>query len=358
MSIKILLNNQGPIYPGALLQGKVSCNFNSSRDVRSIKIRCYGKEHTEWRGSGKNNPRYTATHYFFQMETKLFEPENSAMLPGTYTYPFTFLLPENLPSTFEFPYGYIRYSLKGIIDIPLAVDPRDRIDLQLISVLDISTLPANLRQPCHASQESSLNCCLFFSSEPIKMEAQLNKLVFLPGETIRINLEIQNMSNDNVENVVVKLIRCFVAHSEVPRHDTRFINEDLLTKNLAGIGAHGQQIYDVDLVLPRDLPVPNMTYCQLLEGIYRLDVTGSSSGMCGKLNIVIAEIRVGHVDGPSWRSNNTSHPAQNSSQSTGYPYPSAPKNTTIYSNPLENINPTAPPPSYNDVSTGLLKNRD
>ncbi|KAL3274472.1 hypothetical protein HHI36_015856 [Cryptolaemus montrouzieri] len=242
MSIKIILNNSGPIYPGTLLQGTVQCHFQSRTDVRSIKIRCYGKEHTQWTTGGKHKHHYSGTHYFYQMETKLFEPETSYMEVGSYSYPFTFLLPMNIASVLEFPYGYIRHSLKGIIDIPLAIDPRERLDLNVISVIDINTLPSNLRQPFQAVDQALTGCCFCFDFDPVRMNAQINKRVFIPGETIKINMEIQNMSGDSVTEFIVKLVRCFVAHSETPRHDTRTVNEDLLVQKLGGVGGHGKRV--------------------------------------------------------------------------------------------------------------------
>lgn len=242
MKIKVIIENNPPLYPGTLLKGKVICTVNSRTDIRAVKIRCYGKEHTEWRGSGKNAPTYVGTHYFFQMETKLFEPNDGILEAGVHNYDFTFLLPPSLPSTFEFPYGYIRYSIKAFVDIPLAFDPKDRVDLAVISVLDVTTLPESLRQPCQAKDESMLGCCWIYNTVPVAMEAQINKRLFIVGETIKINMEITNNSGDNVVQLIVKLVRCFAAHSENPRHDMRYINEDLTSKTYSGVGAHGQQV--------------------------------------------------------------------------------------------------------------------
>ena len=37
---------------------------------------------------------------------------------GDHSYPFSISLPSNLPTSFEHPIGYIRYSLNASIDIP------------------------------------------------------------------------------------------------------------------------------------------------------------------------------------------------------------------------------------------------
>lgn len=37
---------------------------------------------------------------------------------GDYSYPFSVVLPPNLPTSFEHNIGRIRYSIRGTIDIP------------------------------------------------------------------------------------------------------------------------------------------------------------------------------------------------------------------------------------------------
>lgn len=165
-------------------------------------------------------------------------------------------------------------------------------------------------------------------------------------------MEINNTSNDNVEQLIVKLVRCFVAHSENPRHDMRYINEDLTSKTITGVGAHGQQTYDVNLQIPHDLAVPNMVECQLIESIYRLEVTASTSGLNRDLNFVIAEIKVGHIEGPLESvASSSSYPNQSSYTSTyipqtsGYPYPPNEKSKNAIG--FEARDPSAPP-AYNE----------
>ncbi|KAG6369167.1 hypothetical protein JVT61DRAFT_1395 [Boletus reticuloceps] len=39
-------------------------------------------------------------------------------IPGTYSYPISFLLPANLPPTFSLPYGSLSYAIKGVAHRP------------------------------------------------------------------------------------------------------------------------------------------------------------------------------------------------------------------------------------------------
>jgi hypothetical protein len=49
---------------------------------------------------------------------KLSKEEDQDLPPGDYTYPFSFVLAENLPSTFTHAVGQIVYVLKAVISLP------------------------------------------------------------------------------------------------------------------------------------------------------------------------------------------------------------------------------------------------
>ena len=60
---------------------------------------------------------------------------------GRHTFPFSFLLPSNLPSSFEGAHGYVRYSVKGIIDKPWKFDHSCKRPFTVICLLDLNADP-------------------------------------------------------------------------------------------------------------------------------------------------------------------------------------------------------------------------
>lgn len=61
--------------------------------------------------------------------------------PGRYEYPFRFVLPRVLPGTYNSPNGgYIRYSLKANVDIPMASDYVNEQFFNVQSIIDLNEM--------------------------------------------------------------------------------------------------------------------------------------------------------------------------------------------------------------------------
>ena len=60
---------------------------------------------------------------------------------GKHSFPFQFMLPAVLPSSFEHQYGQVRYSLKATIDKPWKFDHTTKQMFTVVSMLDLNTIP-------------------------------------------------------------------------------------------------------------------------------------------------------------------------------------------------------------------------
>lgn len=56
-------------------------------------------------------------------------------------YNFSAQLPATLPSSFEGQFGYIRYTVKGILNRPWKFDQECKAAFTVISPLDLNTIP-------------------------------------------------------------------------------------------------------------------------------------------------------------------------------------------------------------------------
>lgn len=63
---------------------------------------------------------------------------------GSYIYPFSVELPEDIPSSFEGLYGYVRYTAQATIDKPWKFDHNARTVFTVICILDLNLEPHSL----------------------------------------------------------------------------------------------------------------------------------------------------------------------------------------------------------------------
>lgn len=61
--------------------------------------------------------------------------------PGEHLYPFTCVLPQNLPSSFEGEFGHIRYTIKVVLDRPWKFDQETKMAFTVITPLDLNRDP-------------------------------------------------------------------------------------------------------------------------------------------------------------------------------------------------------------------------
>lgn len=64
------------------------------------------------------------------------------MEPETYKYPFEFMLPSNIPSSFEGTFGHIRYNVKVVFDVPVWLNKKFKEQFTLINAIDLNDDPS------------------------------------------------------------------------------------------------------------------------------------------------------------------------------------------------------------------------
>ncbi|KAK9886117.1 hypothetical protein WA026_014903 [Henosepilachna vigintioctopunctata] len=306
MACQIVVDTPGPYYSGSPIQGNLICTFNDSKKIRGIKIRAYGDEHTEWWGTESyynhvekrhetRSVTYTGDNNLYSMEIMLFGSQNgnTHIGPGRFTYPFSFHLPPNLPSTFENSNGYIRYTLKGIVDVPWGTDYEDKIHFVLASLIDLNNFPLESFQPVSRSDEKTI-CCWCCAGGEITVNINVNKTAFVPNESVKLYVALTNMSNSNVEGLQARLVQYIKSSVYSPSHETKTDENTLVEDTWSGVGAHGENNYDIQLPIPSDIFVPNLDRSTLFEVSYDIEITAAISGCHSDIDLSFS-VNLGHI---------------------------------------------------------------
>lgn len=98
-----------------------------------------------------DRPSMIKTIYFFFYKIT----DDFRLPPGNYNYSFQCMLPPGLPTSFEGQIGYIRYTARVVLDIPLWPDKTFDVPFTVIKAINLNDDP-------------SLRVILFFSVQSIQ----------------------------------------------------------------------------------------------------------------------------------------------------------------------------------------------
>ncbi|VDO94332.1 unnamed protein product [Soboliphyme baturini] len=109
-------NADGVYYAGEKVIGCVVLQLNEEQKISEVLLELKGGAKTYWtKHSGKSRKHYRDSEPYFCEQfntayTHAFGGAKDRSLPkGRHDIPFTYQLPDNLPSSFEGDFGYVRY---------------------------------------------------------------------------------------------------------------------------------------------------------------------------------------------------------------------------------------------------------
>lgn len=114
---------------------------------------------------------------------------------GSYTYPFQFVLPHGLPSSFVGDHGSIEYTLEVEIGQSWAFDHSSKSVFRVVNVVDLNVEPT-------AQVPVVVKACktfgVIFQSGPLDITLRLPKGGAAPGEYVPFVAEIFNKSDKTI----------------------------------------------------------------------------------------------------------------------------------------------------------------
>jgi len=122
--------NQSVYKSGDSVEGELIITSDEDFKYNAIHFTFAGREHTRIVVShGKTSSVHTDERVYFSQQMD-FASEGQMTVEGL-RYPFHFVLPDNLPSSYNGTNGWIEYTLTAIIERSWARDPKEQVILQV-----------------------------------------------------------------------------------------------------------------------------------------------------------------------------------------------------------------------------------
>uniref|UniRef100_A0A5S6Q919 Arrestin_C domain-containing protein n=1 Tax=Trichuris muris TaxID=70415 RepID=A0A5S6Q919_TRIMR len=291
----VLIGEQGTFPAGRLIEGNLLLVVNQSQRIDRISVRFRGRAKTNWtKHQGKTSTHYGDQEVYFDnwINTQYVDMYQGNVVPaGCHRIPFTFRLPERLPSSYEGLYGNVRYDCTAVLSRAWKLDLVCRKAFRVLAAVDLNSMQ-DVGRPLKFRETQDIYCCCFRRGS-LGLNVQLPKIGYTPGELLDASCEIVNNSTKTIDIIVVALKQyvtfrgktLWLSHNGIKEVSKDVTQLELSTSIEPGAGSQlGFQIF-VPMVPPR------MVACSIIDIEYLLKIRVGAWLHCS-IPIVIGTIPV------------------------------------------------------------------
>ncbi|XP_016085100.1 arrestin domain-containing protein 1-like [Sinocyclocheilus grahami] len=274
-------NNKVVYNPGESISGTVRIKTSQSLQFKAIKVNCVGSCGIS---SKLNDASWMLEEKY--LSSTLSVADKGTLPAGDHSFPFQFLIPASVPTSFEGPFGKILYKIRAYIDTPrFSKDYKTQRPFYLLNVLNLNELP-DVEQPSCAVTTKKFNY-LLVKTGTLMLKACSDLRGYTPGQVIKLSTEIHNKSGKDTGYVMASLIQRVSYKTKRPVFDLRPIAE----VEGAGVKAGKHAEWREQIIVP-PLPQSGLTGCSLIDIEYFIQVSLKSPEAVVTLPIYIGNIAV------------------------------------------------------------------
>ncbi|XP_037778281.1 arrestin domain-containing protein 17-like [Penaeus monodon] len=263
-------NVSGVFFPGQTVTGEVTVTTTKEKTFREITVKFQGFSKVHWterrteRRNGKSTTRtvhYRSSEEYYSTSYRVWGDGTENQLPaGMHKFNFSFVLPLNIPSSFESETGQVRHLCKAKISVPWGFDKTCTQPYSVNCLYDLNT-DSVAKQPIQCNEHKYL-CCLWCRSGPLSMVVRVSRSGYVPGEKILINAECSNKTDSVVDYTEANIHQVIVFHAQ---GKSKHIDRKVAEIKKPAIHAGDDYIWsEVGLLVP-PLPPSKLQFCNNIE---------------------------------------------------------------------------------------------
>ncbi|ELU16803.1 hypothetical protein CAPTEDRAFT_225189 [Capitella teleta] len=191
-------NENAVFHSGDVVSGSVTLETTEVTSLERLTVRLSGKGYAEWRQTGQYVQLLPACKKSATYLYKVFHLwVGETLQPGTHTIPFQHRLPEDLPSSFQGYWGYVRYKSTAMLVRKGSSRYYAKTSeyFSVIRNLDLNLHDPQLRVPVEHSRTKRVQTYFCRSAGDIQAKFRINKTGFVPGEHIQVHVDVKNNSS-------------------------------------------------------------------------------------------------------------------------------------------------------------------
>lgn len=180
-----------------------------------------------------------------------------------------------LPTSFEAKYGYIRYTVRVALERPWKFDLTYKVAFTVLKQQDLNYENPTLRIPTKL-EDTKTYCCGICRMNPLLLAATIPFSGYVAGQTVQVDIDINNHSRLDVEMLKVCLIKIIKYRSQIP---IAMSKEENVVESEINCGKISRQYcgkFKQSIVIP-PLPPTNNNSSRLLTVSYEIHVVAMVS---------------------------------------------------------------------------------
>ncbi|KAM5300400.1 arrestin domain-containing protein 1 [Ctenodactylus gundi] len=282
---EIRLSHGRVVYsPGEPLTGLVLVRVAAPLPFRAIRVTCMGSCGVS---SKANDAAWVVEESYFNSSLSL--ADRGSLPAGEHTFPFQFLLPATVPTSFEGPFGKIVHQVRATVDTPrFSKDHKCSLVFYILNPLNLNSIP-DIEQPNVASTTKKFSYKLVKTGSVV-LTASTDLRGYVVGQVLRLQADIENQSGKDTSPVVASLLQKVSYKAKRWVYDVRTIAE----VEGAAVKAWRRAQWQEQILMPA-LPQSALPGCSLIHIDYYLQVSMKVPEATVTLPVFVGNIAVNHT---------------------------------------------------------------
>lgn len=249
-----------------------------------IHVLITGQAETEWKerekkevngSTKKSTETYKGKKLYFEQMLPLVGPlMHNEFDAGTHTFPFNYLLAENLPPSVKGVHGNCTYSVKAIFDRPWRPNETTKKEF---TVATRYLFPMSMLSPAFDETMEEL-WSLPFKTCPFKLDVEVAQQAFRVGEGIPVNVQIEHESNVTIHELKFQLRQVIHLYSQSPTRKYKMEHNKIVDIRCKVMDSRKIGKFQRVLQIPH-LPVTYLTHSELVSVTYVVRVEVKLGGL-------------------------------------------------------------------------------
>ncbi|XP_056630805.1 arrestin domain-containing protein 1-like [Diorhabda sublineata] len=343
-----VVGSDGTFSPRDTINGVVSVRLPTETHINNISCSITGKEKSAWSITeniyNQRTKNFCTGIVYYTGENTLLSDSviltsDADVDAGVHEYPFTYMLPRNIPNSYKSNYGSIEYKIHVVVHTKTGYEYEAEKLISVKAPINFNDIRSELQlEPvAYQNEEVMWHCC--YAGDPITMDLVLEREAFVVTEPICFKLDVNNKSSENIEDINVTLTLVIEATASNPRIAHRYEQILLNGAKIGKMRGGEKNIFPLKFEVPQTKEIPNFNGSSLFRQKCVLKAECLINDSENTLDVQ-TEIKLGHIPIDTQRRPGRRHEPVRRVHSSGAI--NRPLGFNFFNSSNENI-PSAPP---------------